>query len=139
MKQKKIANQTRQTLKRTNFPKYKSRLYRSSWLARTRKLGVDKKLVPTTLQIEKWLIDQVPYVCYYTGAKLGLNFEADHKVPLSRGGSPDLNNICLCTPAMNGAKGNLTDKEFKQLLKLISKWDDSAGKSLLARLRRGHF
>lgn len=128
----------RNSLKRTDFPKYKSRILRSSWLARSRKLGLDPKQVPTIPQIRDWLNAQEPYTCYYTKVLLGLVFEVDHKVPVSRSGSFDLYNVCLTTPLLNGAKGSLTDKEFKQLLKVISKWDDK-GLSLLQRLRRGHF
>lgn len=143
MPRKKVLSQSRQaivrrSLKKSNFNKWKSSSLRNSWLARAGKLKIDKELVPTRQQIEDWLSSQMPFICYYTGENLGVNFEADHKIPVSRGGSFDLKNICLTSPLLNGAKGTLTDKEFVQLLKVILKWDD-AGKSLLKRLRASRF
>lgn len=129
---------SRRNLKKTNFSKYRASSLRSSWLNRAKKLGVDVSTVPIIPQIEKWLNDQIPFTCHYTKEPLGLVFEADHLVPISRGGVFSLSNIVLTRPLLNGAKGNLTDTEFRQLLKLISKWPDK-GNSLLQRLRRGHF
>ena len=79
--------------------------------------------------------EQLPKGCYYTGDKItGATFGIDHKIPLSRGGTNDLSNLCVVTQPINKAKGNMTDIEFKQLIKLISTWEDK-GVSMLTRLR----
>jgi 5-methylcytosine-specific restriction endonuclease McrA len=128
----------RKSLKRTNFPRWKSSGLRSAWLARCKKVGLDVSQVPNTKQIEQWLIDNAPYTCYYTSIALNTQFEVDHKTPVSRGGTFGFDNLVIASPAMNGAKGSMTSQEFKQLLKLINKWPDQ-GKQLLIRLRRAHF
>lgn len=62
----------------------------------------------------------------------------DHKIPLQRGGTNSLDNLCLASASMNRAKGTLTHTEFIDLLALINTWEDK-GKSLLTRLKQGHF
>lgn len=103
--------------------------------ARTNMRNRDKTLpVPTSAEIEAWLKAQ-PMVCAYTGARVTpaiLNI--DHRQPLDRGGTNDLVNLCVTTKAVNGAKGNMTEGEFRSLLALTASWDDN-GKKLLSRLR----
>lgn len=91
--------------------------------------------VPTSLELEAWLKSISPFVCYYTSVPLEVDdFSVDHKQPVNRGGTNDLTNLCVCTKVMNTSKGNMTEQEFKELLALISGWEDG-GKRLLARLR----
>ena len=40
----------------------------------------------------------------------------DHKIPLSRSGSNDYENLCVACRKCNREKHNKTDKEFKKLL-----------------------
>lgn len=113
---------------------WKSHQLRSNWAARAKKLGVVAKL-PSAGEIRDWLNKQRPFSCYYTGVEIkDSDIGLDHKIPIARGGSYDLNNIVVTSKIVNGAKGDMTDLEFKQLLKLISKWEDG-GKSVLIRLR----
>ena len=59
------------------------------------------------------------------------------KEPLERGGTNDLQNLCLTTKEMNTTKGTMTESEFKQLLSLVGGWADEG--RMLARLRMaGH-
>jgi 5-methylcytosine-specific restriction endonuclease McrA len=97
-----------------------------------------KDSTPSREELENWLRSS-DLKCYYSGEQLGLfTLHVDHKQPLVRGGTNALNNLCFASPHMNTAKGNMTEKEFKSLLKLISKWEDK-GESLLRRLKQGHF
>ena len=59
--------------------------------------------------------------------------EADHKDPVSRGGSYRLKNIGITSKRLNGIKGSMSVKEMKALLKLVSKWEDK-GDSLFSSL-----
>ena len=91
--------------------------------------------VEPSYHIWQWLLKIDPFVCYYSGVPLKKDdFSIDHKQPLKRGGTHDFSNLCVCTKGMNTAKGALTEKEFKDLLALISKWEDR-GVNLLARLK----
>jgi hypothetical protein len=60
----------------------------------------------------------------------------DHRIPLSRGGGADLDNLALCCGGCNRAKGPLIDREFIELLAFLAHWPDR-GYSLLCRLRGG--
>ena len=129
-KTKEQVRQQRIRLNKNDPLKRRSQQFRSS--TRVRDLNVP---VLPSVEYEQWLKAIDPFVCYYSNATLKhTDFSIDHKQPLVRGGTNQLNNLCICTKAMNTAKGQMTEKEFKQLLKLISKWEDS-GVKLLNRLR----
>lgn len=97
-----------------------------------------KQSTPTIEELYKWLnIDE--YKCYYSNEILTIdNLTIDHKIPLSRGGTNELNNLCICSRKMNTIKGQLTEEEFNELLELVSKWEDG-GESLFRRIRQGFF
>lgn len=97
-------------------------------------MGLTIDQIPKISEIKEWLEKQYPYSCYFTEEKLGRDFGVDHKIPVARGGSFMLDNLCITSMFINGAKGVMTEEEFKQLLKIISTWEDK-GKSLLVRLR----
>jgi len=75
----------------------------------------------TTALISKIMASKV---CYLTGEAIDIDdlnsFEFDHKVPVSKGGSNDLDNFGLCIRAVNRAKNDMTPEEFLQLcLKVV--------------------
>lgn len=89
---------------------------------------------PSTDELEAWLRAQPPH-CSYTGALLDIaDLHVDHAIPLDRGGSHDLSNLCLASPAANRAKGAMSADEFHHLLHLVGSWPDR-GADLLKRLR----
>ena len=93
--------------------------------------GLDR---PSTDDLTTWLQAQ-PLICAYTSEALTLDtLEVDHRVPLARGGSHDLANLCLTSRPANRAKGTMTDQEFADLLRTVGGWDDQ-GRELLKRLR----
>jgi len=59
--------------------------------------------------------------CYLTGRTFDLDnassFHFDHIVPKSKGGTNELENLGVCVPEANVAKGDLSVKEFIQLCK----------------------
>lgn len=124
----------KETMKSEDFHRYKAQQFRSNWRRRATQLGVSFDTVPPTKEIKLWLDSQVPYTCYYTGKLLGRDFGVDHLVPIAKGGGLGFNNLCLTSPFINGAKGMLTDEEFKSLLDLIKTWKDG-GVDLLQRLQ----
>lgn len=78
-------------------------------------------------------------VCHYTGEKITLaKSQIDHKEPLERGGSNDFENLCLCSPSANRAKGAMTEAEFKALLALVTSFPDG-GRDVLRRLKASAF
>lgn len=71
------------------------------------------------------LLEDQNGVCPYTGRSLeiGVNATLDHKTPKSRGGSDELKNLqwvfCSEFQNVNTLKWNMTDEEFKGLVKLV--------------------
>ena len=124
-------------LKRERWSFYKASQYRSSWRGRCKKVKGDLDQVPTRKEIQDWLDSGIPYRCYITNDFLNKKtLQADHKYPISRGGSFKLKNIGLTTKRLNQIKGEMTVKELKQLLRMVAKWEDG-GESLFRRLLAG--
>ena len=133
-RKRKKRNPALEKLKRDRWSFYKASQYRSSWRERCKKSGGDLESVPTRAEIQDWLEALEPYKCYITNAFLNKRtMEADHKDPVSRGGSYRLKNIGITSKRLNGIKGSMSVKEMKALLKLVSKWEDK-GDSLFSRL-----
>ena len=97
---------------------------------------VDRSTIPTTTEIRHWLKEQQPYICYLTDAVLDRDkMEADHKQPISKGGTFDLNNIGFTSKDTNLLKADLLEEDFLSLLKLVKEWEDK-GDSLFNLLRK---
>lgn len=93
---------------------------------------------PTTNEILAWLQAR-ELVCEYSGVKLTIdNMSIDHKIPITRGGDNSLSNLAIASLHMNLAKGTMTDVEFKQILAVISTWEDH-GEAILRRLKLGRY
>ncbi len=57
--------------------------------------------------------------CMYCGCGLPADgFEVDHKVPVSRGGGDERENLQLLCPACSRRKGNMTDEEHRRRYRL---------------------
>lgn len=125
----------KQKLKKSDPFFWRARNLRTSLKTRAKKHGLDYS--PTAEEIKNWLLSQTPLTCYYSGEPVDLfKMHVDHKIPLNRGGTNHFENLCVAEHKMNSAKGQMTDKEFSELLALISTWEDG-GKYLLIRLRQG--
>jgi 5-methylcytosine-specific restriction endonuclease McrA len=121
-------------LKKTNFFQYKASQARGSWRTRAKKFGLNLDEVPTRVEIQEWLEAQDPIRCYLSGSFISNEvMELDHKTPLSRKGSLKLSNCGITSRFYNQAKGQMTEKEFRSLLRVVNKWEDK-GSALLKRL-----
>ena len=130
MAKKKSVNPKR----KENFYFWKASQARSSWRSRARKYGLDLETIPTRIQIQKWLEDQAPLKCYISGSFISEDvMELDHKTPLVRKGEMHLDNVGITSRYYNNVKGQMTEEEFRSLLKCVSKWSDK-GQELFKRL-----
>lgn len=125
--------------------KRKSLAFRTNCLSRAKKLGIPASSVPMPREFAEWLTLQPITIkrkrayltCYLTGALVPIGkIEFDHRIPVSRGGSFQVFNLGVTDAKINKSKGARSEQEFKQLLDLISSWDDK-GASLLSDLYRG--
>ena len=120
--------------KKTDYWKWKADCLISGFQRRHKKVG--KKYTYLTKRADYAEIIKTKMTnCDYCGKKLNRkNFSVDHGMPLSRGGDTSAKNLVYCCNQCNQAKGEMSAKEFRQLLKLIGKWEDG-GKYLLSKLR----
>lgn len=129
---KRVSKRTKD-LKKNRWHFWKASQLRANWRSRCKKIDGDLESVPTRQEIEDWL-HITPLICYLTGEDvIKSRMEVDHKNPISTGGSYLFSNLGITSKRLNSAKGNMSEKEFKGLLKLIFKWEDK-GKQLLNRL-----
>jgi len=57
-------------------------------------------------------------LCFYCRKKLK-HYHLDHKIPLSRGGTNYITNICFACPTCNLKKHNKTDTEFREKMRCL--------------------
>ena len=52
-------------------------------------------------------------ICHYCGAEIsGKNKTIDHKIPISKGGTNAIENLCVCCRKCNSAKKDKTEAEY---------------------------
>lgn len=77
-------------------------------------------------------------VCPLSGRKIDYNdpstYELDHVIPCAQGGSSSLDNLQLLNPIINRMKFTLTNEEFIETCKLISKNAEIAFPTRLEKL-----
>jgi len=65
-------------------------------------------------------------ICYLTGKKINLNkpttYTLDHRVPTSKGGENELENLEICSHRANQAKADLSLDEFYKLCEDVLAW-----------------
>ncbi len=113
----------------------KARSLRKSLLQRVSNPEL-KSNTATIKQLEK-LLNHEHFICFYCLKELTLDeISCDHKTPLSRLGTNEISNLCLCCMDCNGVKAEFTEEEFRNLMEFLKTWEDK-GKYLFTRLRRG--
>lgn len=136
-REKFCAKKRRKELLKENPALVKARDVRSRLLSRVTDVE-HKRTTPTVNQLYTWLTT-TDLICYYSKETLSFKtLTIDHKIPLIKGGSNELNNLCFASNHMNTAKGSMTDIEFFSLLALIKTWS-GGGQALLRRLKQGYF
>lgn len=121
--------------KKTQYYLWKADCLISSFQRRAKKLNVKYTYITSRAEYSKIVEEKLKGRCEYCDCKLNkTNLEVDHKIPISKGGSFGESNLAYICHNCNAAKGEMTDIEFKALLKLIDSWNDK-GDNLLRRLR----
>ena len=120
-----------------------ARAWRAGSKARAAKIGrpLPPESIPTINEVEAHLRCQ-PLECIYCRRQLGTSkrgkIHMDHKLSISRGGDAALHNLALACHRCNKIKGECSESEFRDLVQLVSYWEDK-GKSLFTRLQLGFF
>lgn len=74
--------------------------------------GVDSKL-PRSSDLIADLMDEQCGLCGYCGIRLHGHYQIEHVLPLTRGGSNDIDNLLLTCPRCNTSKRDRTFSEWK--------------------------
>ncbi len=128
-----------------NETRLRARTYRANWRNRIRKtLKKDPDLLeirllelPSIDDVEEFLHNEDLTRDYITGQRIPAStMELDHKNPISRGGSLELENIGPLTKRNNKMKGELTDNEYSSLVQLMNSWTEIGKKVLEKRLNQ---
>jgi len=75
--------------------------------------------------------------CYYCRAPLSFAMSLDHKQPIARGGKHAYVNLAVCCERCNRLKGQLSEAEFSELLRLLALLPAVARQDLERRLLVG--
>ena len=88
--------------------------------ARAKKAGYP--ITFTADEYRAWYVAQFPDTasCPYCHLRLATGKpEPDHRTPMSRGGDTGIQNLILCCHRCNRRKGELTDNEWEQVMRLM--------------------
>lgn len=94
--------------------KHRQKARRNNDRRRARKRGNTTLVHYTKADVERQFNLQSG-CCYYCGISVLNNFQVDHFIPLSRGGSNAADNIVISCPKCNFSKGNKLPSEWKPL------------------------
>jgi len=118
-----------------DIKRWRARLQAQAPRGVTLEIPASQVLPYTRTQHRMWLWNAMgcslgAFQCTYCNAPIDLiSMVVDHKTPIRRGGSPDLDNQCLCCDRCNKVKGEFTEMEFRILLAFME------GPGLLFRAR----
>ncbi len=101
------------TLDKVSYNRIKNKIYRS----RFKDAGkIDRKVVQ--LVYEDNIKKYGTLTCVYCLERIDFGKDSlDHKIPISRGGSHEYNNLVICCRRCNSKKHTKTDTEFKKEVK----------------------
>ena len=121
--------------KKTQYFLWKADCLISSFQRRAKKLSVKYTYLTSRVEYAVIVEEKLKGKCEYCKTKLNkTNLEVDHKLPISRGGSFNGDNLAYVCHKCNMEKGEMTDTEFLEIVKVTSTWADK-GESLFKRLR----
>lgn len=83
-----------------------------------RKYAVNKIEGADFISFEDWKSLYSATNCYYCGKPFDKNRNKtiDHKIPVRKGGTNALENLCICCQSCNSKKGNKTESEYKEVV-----------------------
>ncbi len=96
------------TWRRKGGPKYMAWARRAAQRRRTRLVNAEGGF--TNAEMDALLASSDR--CTYCDCLLDGVYHVDHRFPLARGGTNNIENLTLACPSCNTSKGTMTDKEF---------------------------
>ena len=89
-------------------------------------------------EIRGLFLEVYGHKCRYCDNILDINnLVCDHIFPLSMGGASDISNLQIICARCNTRKGNLTNKEYRNLLYWLSRQSENLRSYVLRKLAKG--
>jgi 5-methylcytosine-specific restriction endonuclease McrA len=105
-------------------------------VTRSKKHNVECNI--TVEEIRQLIYDFYGQKCKYCDKILNINtFVFDHIIPISKGGSSNIDNIQLICKTSNGMKGSLSEQHFQIVLNWLDTVPEEIKKDISIRLARG--
>lgn len=130
------------TVHTRNLTRFAERMYArcTQWKnglgTRSKKYGVECKV--TIDQLRELLYAYYGTPCKYCGKRLDMNtLVLDHIIPISKGGSSNIENLQIICRTSNGVKGSLPEEYFYTLLEWLDSVPEDMRKDISTRLARG--
>lgn len=130
------------SIHKRNLRKFGQRMYdrctqwKNSLVSRSKKHGVECKVTLDELRELMYAFYGIP--CKYCGKRMDIHtLVLDHIVPISKGGTSNIDNLQIICKTSNGMKGSLDEKQFKMLLDWLKTVPDEVAKDIRTRLARG--
>jgi 5-methylcytosine-specific restriction endonuclease McrA len=110
--------------------------WKGGLVSRSKKMNVECKVTPDELR--QLIYDYYGTNCKYCGKRLDINnLVIDHVVPISKGGSSNIDNLQIICKTSNAMKGSLDEHNFILLLEWLNSAPDELKKDISIRLARG--
>lgn len=133
----KASNVHKRNLARFGIRMYnKCTQWKNSLVNRSKKYGVECNI--TIDELRELLYAYYGTPCKYCGKRLDMNTIAlDHIVPISKGGTSNIDNLQIICRTSNGMKGSLDENHFHLLLIWLETVPEELKKDVSVRLSRG--
>lgn len=133
----KAATVHKRNLKRFGIRMYnKCTQWKNSLMTRSKKHGVECTV--TIDQLRELLFEEYGKQCRYCDKRLDMNtLVLDHIVPISKGGTSNIDNLQIICRTSNGMKGSLDEINFYILLNWLDTIPDELKRDISTRLARG--
>ena len=130
------------TVHKRNLSRFASRMYnrctqwKNSLVIRSKKYGVPCNI--SVDELRELLYSEYGKTCRYCNKRLDMNtLVLDHIIPISKGGSSNLENLQIICSTSNGLKGSLDEPHFQILLNWLNTIPEELRKDISVRLARG--
>lgn len=110
--------------------------WKNSLVSRSKKYNVECNI--TVDQLRQLLYDKYGTTCRYCNKRLDVNtLVLDHIIPISKGGTSNVDNLQIICSTSNSMKGSLDEDNFKLLLDWLDSTPEELKKDISIRLSRG--
>lgn len=110
--------------------------WKNGLVNRSKKHDVECKV--TVEQLRHLIYVSYGTSCKYCGRKLDINnLVIDHIIPISKGGSSNIDNLQIICKTSNSMKGSLDEHNFEMLLEWLNAAPEELKKDVSIRLSRG--